>query len=592
MTLERTLQTGLARWLRTRGVPLPPRAWRVLKRVSRLERAFAFLESHAHLAGLPFVDAALAHFAWRALIDPVERERIPESGRVVLVANHPLGAVDALALIACVAQVRRDVRIVANDWLAAIEGLAPLLLPMRVFGGGPTRASLAAVDAALAREEAVIVFPAGEVSRLTPRGVRDGAWREGFLRFAERAGAPVVPLHVGGRNSTAFYLASSVYKPLGTMLLAREAMAPRPRRIDVRVAPAIAVQDLLARHASRRGAIAQVRDACERARRGGTIEPAAVPPAAPVAPHPIAHAGPLRTLVAAVAAMPKLADTADGRVLHAGPLAPDSPVLEELARLREVAFRAVGEGTGRRCDRDCYDGWYEHVVLWDPARLEIAGAYRVARCANVLAARGIEGLYTSTLFELGDAVAARLPQAMELGRSFVQPSYWGTRALDELWLGIGMHLAASPAVRYLFGPVSISAALPRAARELLVAYYASFHGEPGAAAARTPFAYDGAPRDFGGLDAADAMKLVKENLRTLGAQVPTLYRQYVELCEPGGAKFLAFGVDAAFSHSVDGLVWIDLDRLKPRKRARWLPDRAAAPPPDAAAPDRPEARCA
>ena len=72
------------------------------------------------------------------------------------------------------------------------------------------------------------------------------------------------------------------------------------------------------------------------------------------------------------------------------------------------------------------------------------------------------------------------------------------------------------------------------------------------------------------LDAATAMRVLRENLDALGASVPMLYKQYVELCEPGGARFLAFGVDPDFSDAVDGLIEVDLQRLKPKKRERYL----------------------
>ena len=74
------------------------------------------------------------------------------------------------------------------------------------------------------------------------------------------------------------------------------------------------------------------------------------------------------------------------------------------------------------------------------------------------------------------------------------------------------------------------------------------------------------------------------DLGSLGARVPTLYKQYTELCKPGGARFLAFGVDPDFNHSVDGLIELDLARVRPRKRERYLepPAQRAAAGPEAA----------
>src|SRR5262249_52829184 len=77
----------------------------------------------------------------------------------------------------------------------------------------------------------------------------------------------------------------------------------------------------------------------------------------------------------------------------------DSPVLRELGRLRELAFRCVGEGTGGRRDSDRFDLHYRHLVLWDEQALAIVGAYRLGEGERILAARGFDGLYSATLFD-------------------------------------------------------------------------------------------------------------------------------------------------------------------------------------------------
>ncbi|MEJ5174045.1 GNAT family N-acetyltransferase, partial [Erwinia sp. MYb416] len=85
--------------------------------------------------------------------------------------------------------------------------------------------------------------------------------------------------------------------------------------------------------------------------------------------------------------------------------------------------------------------------------------------------KGFEGIYSHSLFHYDHQMSPVLMQGIELGRSFIQPAYWGKRGLDYLWMGIGAYLAKYPQYRYLFGPVSISGGLPLAARDLLVAFY-------------------------------------------------------------------------------------------------------------------------
>ncbi|HEY0504713.1 MAG TPA: lysophospholipid acyltransferase family protein [Lysobacter sp.] len=563
MPLERRLQEQFPHWFRGRRASFARPLLRTIGRWSRFDQVEAFLQANAGLRDFDFVAAALDHLQVRYLVDPAELARIPATGRLLIVANHPSGATDALALLDAVGRVRRDVKIVANDLLSVLEPLSGLLSPVRILGGRPTAQSLAAIDEALRAEQCVIVFPAGEVARLGLSGVTDGRWRRGFLRFARGNGAPVLPVRIEARNSALFYGASALFKPAGTALLAREMFARRAHRVALRVGrplslPADGDPNRLQREVRR--------ELFSLGRRGG--EPDAVSPASPQPLIDPLDAGEVR---AGVEAMALLGRTFDGKQIRVGKLAAGSVLLQEIGRLRELTFRAVGEGTGQRLDVDIYDSWYEHIVLWDAQASKIAGAYRIARGASVLAERGLAGFYTASLFRYADDAVPRIAQGMELGRSFVVPDYWGSRSIDYLWQGIGAYLARHPNVRYLFGPVSISAALPARAREQIVAYYARYYGNgPACAVSRQPFVYQAAPPEFGEVDAATAFRVLRDNLDALGATLPMLYKQYTDLCEPGGARFLAFGVDPAFSDAVDGLIEVDLQTLRPKKRERYL----------------------
>src|SRR5699024_6129999 len=154
--------------------------------------------------GFEFVRRTLEYQRVEYSVTPRELEHIPAEGAVLLVANHPLGMVDALALLDLVGRIRPDVRILGNDVLAMMPQLAELLLPVDVFGHG-TGSRMRAVYRALESGQVLLLFPAGEVSRMRPSGVRDGAWSDGFARLAVRTGTPVVPVHIAARNSAVFY---------------------------------------------------------------------------------------------------------------------------------------------------------------------------------------------------------------------------------------------------------------------------------------------------------------------------------------------------------------------------------------------------
>lgn len=564
LQLEDRLRQRYPHWFRGPRALVARPALRTVASWSRLDRVQAFLDHNDGARGLVFVRAALAHLEADCLVDAADLARIPASGRLLVVANHPSGALDAFALLDAIGRVRGDVRIVANDFLTAIEPLRELLLPLRVFGGGVGARSIRAIEAALEREECVVIFPAGEVSRLSARGVSDRRWRTGFLRFARATRAPLLPIRVQARNSALFYGASMLVKRAGTALLAREMFARRRRRVRLCIGDIIQLDfdgepQRLARDI--RAALYRLGKRAD-ARANAEAIAAAEPPGA---------------VAGAVAGLDLLGSTQDRKQIRCGTLTPDSPLMREIGRLRELTFRAVGEGTGRARDIDEYDAWYEHIVLWDAAASQVAGAYRVARGASVLAQKGMAGLYSASLFHYSEQAVPRVAAGMELGRSFIAPAYWNGRSLDYLWQGIGAYLRVHPGLRYLFGPVSISAALPPAARDALVAYYTRYFGATdGLARSMRPFAYFAAPPEFGDVDAETAFKVLRQNLDALGSAVPTLYKQYTELCEPGGARFLAFGIDPAFSDAIDGLIEVDIAAMRPKKRERYLQTHGAA----------------
>ncbi|NUO72005.1 MAG: GNAT family N-acetyltransferase [Frateuria sp.] len=526
------------------------------------------LDAVGKVEGFDFVERALDVLGASYHANARERENIPVEGAVLVVANHPLGMVDALALLHLVGSVRRDVRILGNDWLASIEPLRRLLLPVDVFGKGAA-SKMRDIYRALEQGEALIVFPAGEVSRMGAGGVRDGSWSDGFARLAKRSRAPVLPVHVAARNSAMFYGLSMLAKPLSTAMLPREAVAPGHRRIGFSVGALVSADELAQRSGGQpeRAAKLMRRHVYRVGRRQGLIFGGQAP---------LAHPEPAERVAAELLAQgEKFTDLNDGKQVWLFKGAADSAVLREIGRLRELTFRKVGEGTNARRDLDAFDPHYEHLLLWDPKALRIVGSYRFGHGGRLIAERGLAGLYTASLFNYSPALESRLAQGLELGRSFIAPAYWRSRALDQLWQGIGLYLQRHPELRYLFGPVSMSVNLPREAREWIAAAHQHYFGAPGLASARQPFVVSPGViglvrRALEGLDAQAGLGKLKHHLDALGVSLPVLYRQYVDLVEPEGVQFLDFGEDPGFSGCVDGLVMLDLATLKPAKRARYL----------------------
>ena len=541
----------------------------ILRRLLHEQAFIDFAERYPHLKGIEFVEQVLDYFHFTFEVSEEERENIPAAGKVVVIANHPIGSLDGLALLKLIYHVRSDVKIVANDLLMAIEPLKSLLLPIRNMTGTSQKHQIQRINAALDEDAAIIFFPSGEVSRLSFKGIQDGTWQQGFLKLAERAKAPILPIHIDGRNSTSFYLASLVAKPLSTIMLVGQMFRQREKQVKMTVGSIIPFRSYNNITIDQKEKIKLFKKHLYRL---GTAEPLLFETEAAIAP-PEQRAD----LAKVMRHGEQLGTTPDGKIIFLYETMESPTLLREIGRLREITFRAVGEGTGKRRDIDHFDDYYRHLLLWDEEALEIAGAYRFVDAAKVLEQKGTAGLYSGSLFDLDRQKCHFLKNSLELGRSFVQQKYWGKRSLDYLWYGIGAFLAKNPHYRYLFGPVSISNMMPQLAKELLIHFYKLYFSDPKSmGCSRNPFRFSQPlatlEAAFSGTDYRADFKKLKSQLSNLGTAVPTLYKQYTELCEPGsgGVTFLDFNIDPDFNDCVDGLVIVDTHKLKEKKRKRYM----------------------
>jgi hypothetical protein len=256
-------------------------------------------------------------------------------------------------------------------------------------------------------------------------------------------------------------------------------------------------------------------------------------------------------------------------------LAPN--VMKEISRLREITFRKIGEGTGKKNDIDMYDKYYKHLLIWDEDELEIVGSYRIGFGNFILGNFGVDGFYSSTLFNFSDSFIKNvLPFSIELGRSFVRQKYWNTYALEYLWQGIGAIIASNPQIKYLFGPVSISNEYSEEAINWILTYLIKWYKQSdNDTFARNPYKISESFLQNGNLILnSDVRKtdfnILKAKLRELNFKYPVLYKHYSEIADDDGVKFKAFNVDANFSNCVDGLLQIETNKIKEAKKERYI----------------------
>ncbi len=550
-------------------------ALKVLKKLLHQDDFNQVINKNRHLKGFAFLDKLLQYFQFTYQISQESYHNIPSEGRLLIVANHPIGTLDGLALVKLIRSVRPDVRIVANEVLSYMEPLKSVFLPVNVLSD--TRYSKAAYQAmlsALENEEAVIMFPAGEVSRLSPKGVIDGHWKPGFIKLAKKARCPVLPVYIKAYNSAAFYAASMLYKPLSTLLLVEEMFNKNNKALKFTVGLPVPVQELMETEDSNKELSRKFRKHVinlAKKKKKALFETY----------NTVAHPVDAKAVKKALKVSRLLGETKDGKQIFLHQYADDCPVIKEIARLRELTFRTVEEGTGLSEDLDAYDVYYQHLVLWDDNDLEIVGAYRVGVGEQIMRIHGVDGFYTHTLFDLNPEFQKLLPESIELGRSFVQPRYWGQRSLDYLWYGIGAYLRENPQIKYLFGPVSMSSAYPQQAKEVIIGFYKQqFGSEQRLATAKQPFEISVENQRFVEAELNDdykaSYKILNSELKKLGVKVPTLYKQYVELCNDNGCRFIDFNVDPNFNNCVDSLIMVELDKITRKKRQRYIEQPAAA----------------
>ena len=540
---------------------------KLAKKVVHEESINEFLQTNSHKKGFEFVDAVLDNFDFDYVVSSNDIQNIPSSGKVVIIANHPLGGLDALCLLKLIGKVRKDVKIVANDFLAGIEALSSLFVPIDNYKQRQSKKDIKAIYEALNKDQAIIIFPAGEVSRATPKGIKDPQWNKGFLNFAQHCNAPILPILVDGKNSKIFYTISILNKTFSTLLLSNEMFKKKSKKISIKIGEIISNEHIIPKGIDKKYLINLYKKhlyALKKGKRSFFVTQKA-----------IAHPENRQDIINELKNSKVIGETSDGKTIYLYNYSDDSIVLKELGRLRELSFRSVGEGINKKRDTDKYDIYYEHIILWDKDALEIVGSYRIGNGEFINNNLGITGFYSHTLFQYKDAFVPYLNDSIELGRSFVQPKYWGSRALDYLWYGIGAYLKENPQIKYMFGPVSISASLPKIAKDMIIFYYSHYYkSEEILLEAKLPYQYSidlkSLNEMFSCNDKKEDFRVLKTALSNMGVAVPTLYKQYSELCEDGGVNFQGFNIDPDFSNCVDGLIVVEIDKIKDKQKNRYI----------------------
>ena len=191
---------------------LPTFVLSFLKRKLHQDEINAFIAANGHLKDHDFCEAIIDYFQIQIEIKGLEH--IPTNGGVILALNHPLGGMDGVALIHALRQTRPDVVLIVNDLLLSIKQLSNLFVGINKFGRnqGGVRQN---IRGAFEKEQAVIIFPAGMVTRIHYGQIVEPEWKKTFVTYARELHRPIVPIYIEGRLSKTFYRVNRWRKRLG-----------------------------------------------------------------------------------------------------------------------------------------------------------------------------------------------------------------------------------------------------------------------------------------------------------------------------------------------------------------------------------------
>jgi putative hemolysin len=552
--------------------------WTLMKllRISTLNKLY---DKHKNKDTADFLNGLLEDLQIEFEIPVEDLRRIPKNGAFITISNHPLGGVDGVLLLKLLLERRPDYKIIANFLLHRIEPLKPFIMPVNPFEDrkdlkSSTVGFMQAIRH-LKNDLPLGIFPAGEVSTYRDgKLVVDKTWEESAMKLIQRAEVPVIPIYFHAKNSRMFYLLAKLNDVFRTAKLPSEVLSQKNRVVKVRIGNPISVK-AQKEHESlndfteflRRKTYMLSKPYDKETKRLSDI-PNAIK--IPKAPKKIAATTDQQAMIKEVDALREMGDK---RLLESknyevflSKKEHIPNILTELGRLREITFRAIGEGTNNATDLDRYDDYYHQMFLWDRDANRIAGAYRMGMGSEISKAYGMDGFYLNELFKFEPELHKMMSESIEMGRAFIIKEYQQKpMPLFLLWKGIVHCTLRFPEHKYLIGGVSISNKFSNFSKSLMIEFMKSNYYDPYIAQYITPkkdfkvkledadkdFIFDESEADLNKFD-----KIIDE-LEPNELRLPVLIKKYVKQ----NAKVVAFNVDPLFNNAVDGLMYIRIADL-------------------------------
>ena len=538
-------------------------------------------DRYYHLEGIDFINAVLGDLNITIETSQSDLNHIPKSGPFIIVSNHPLGAIDGLILLKLLLTHSKDAKIMANFILTKIKPLENYICPVNPFEDRKevfnSTSGLRLAIQQIKNGNPIGIFPAGEVSdkKNALSGLTiDKTWELSVMKLIKNARVPVIPIYFHACNSDAFYFLSRINANFRTASLPSEVFRSQDKKITLRIGRPIPLElqekykdislytqfvrqkTYLLGRPFKRERLVNLKDISKRTRETKILSSAG------------------NTVLEKEIDVLKntnalLSESGNYQVYFTK--INDFPALHlELGRLREITFRAVGEGTNKNLDIDKFDDYYHHLLLWDTKASEIAGAYRLGMGKEIYSKKGMKGFYLSELFYLTGPMSDFFSQSIELGRAFISVSYQQRPLpLFLLWKGIIAVTNLHPEYKYLIGAASISNQYSEFSKSLLVQYLRLNHFDENLSHYVSPkknFKSVLTHKDKWLLENLESVQIKEldkmiEEIEPQGLKIPVLIKKYLLQ----NALLIGFNVDPAFNNAIDGLMYIETSRIEMNK---------------------------
>lgn len=554
--------------------------------LTKLNDVNRLYDSIKHHDGVAFFDAFLKKLEIQYVAFEEDLAKIPKTGPFILVANHPLGAIDGILMCKILTEIRPDFKIMGNFLLQKIEPMKDYVIPVNPF---ETRkeaySSISGMRDTLKHLQeggCIGIFPAGEVSNRNNvfDEVLDKEWEIPALKLIKKAKVPVVPMYFHTKNSSKFYSIAKIHGDLQTLLLPSEMMKKRDKPIRIRIGKPVSpkIQEeyesvkelgdflrkkvyMMKSYYERRKSIAEL------------FKLSNLPIKFPLKSgqeviQNIIDETPHEDILKDIENLKKkdkLLFSNSNYEVYFTEYDEIPSMMREIGRQRELTFRAIGEGTNLPFDLDEYDKHYHHLILWDNSAQKIAGAYRMALGAQVMKKYGISGFYTSSLFEFDQEIQPFFRKVIEMGRAYVNLEYQQKPLpLFLLWRGIVHVCLKNREHKFLMGGVSISNKFSDFSKSLMIEFMRSHYYDSVVAQYVHPkndfkvklkvkekhLFFEGLDNDLNKFD-----KLIDDLEPEM--RMPVLIKKYIKQ----NAKVIAFNVDPNFNDAIDGLMYIRISDL-------------------------------